>query len=191
MKSFEKTILLASQSPRRQQLIKESGFPYKIINIDVEENFPKHLKAEAIPMYLAQKKAEAYQKPIAGNEILVTADTIVWIDNHVLNKPIDMEDAKKMLNTLSGKMHQVFTGVCIQSSSKKIIFYDESKVFFNSLEEETINYYLENYKPLDKAGAYGVQEFIGFVGIDKIEGCFYNIMGFPMAKFYKQILNFI
>lgn len=184
---FPYKILLASQSPRRQMLLKDSGFDIECIKIDVEETFSPSLKAAEIPVFLAQKKAAAYTEKINKNELLVTADTVVWLDNEVLNKPLTMEEAKEMLMRLSGKWHQVFTGVCVKSQEKSVVFYDESKVFFNTLSESQINYYLQHYRPLDKAGAYGVQEFIGLIGIQKIEGCYYNIMGFPVSKFIHEI----
>ncbi len=184
---FPYKILLASQSPRRQMLLKDSGFDIECIKIDVEETFSPSLKAAEIPVFLAQKKAAAYTETINKNELLVTADTVVWLDNEVLNKPLTMEEAKEMLMRLSGKWHQVFTAVCVKSQEKSVVFYDESKVFFNTLTESQINYYLQHYRPLDKAGAYGVQEFIGLIGIQKIEGCYYNIMGFPVSKFIHEI----
>ncbi|MDP2175621.1 MAG: Maf family nucleotide pyrophosphatase [Bacteroidota bacterium] len=188
---FKHKILLASQSPRRQQILKYSGFDLEIIKIDVEEDFPSNLQAEEIPLFLAQKKAEAYQLPIQETEILVTADTVVWLNNQVLNKPQDIEEAQKMLQQLSGQKHTVYTGVCIKTSQSQHVFFDQSDVYFNILNEATINYYLEHYKPLDKAGAYGVQEFIGYVSIRRIEGCYYNIMGFPVAKFIEEIKKIV
>lgn len=184
---FPYKILLASQSPRRQMLLKDSGFELECIKIDVEETFPSSLKAEEIPVFLAQKKAAAYTATIHQNELLVTADTVVWLENEVLNKPLTLQEAKAMLMKLSGKWHHVYTGVCVKSQEKSIVFYDESKVFFNALTESQIDYYLQHYRPLDKAGAYGVQEFIGLIGIQKIEGCYYNIMGFPVSKFIHEI----
>ncbi len=191
MKAFTKKILLASQSPRRQHLLKDCGFDVSIIKIDVEETFDPSLQAQEIPLFLSQKKAAAYQLPLAENEVLVTSDTIVWLKNKVLNKPENMQEAKQMLLQLSGNEHTVYTAVTLKTNKTTFSFFDESKVQFNSLSEEIIDYYLTKYKPLDKAGAYGVQEFIGYVGIQKIEGCYYNIMGFPLAKFFKEIENLI
>lgn len=184
---FKHKILLASQSPRRRQLIGDSGFDFELIKIDVEEDFPDHLKAEEIPMFLAKKKAEAYTLPINDNELLVTADTVVWLNNKVLNKPADLEEAFQMLKQLSSHKHTVYTGVCVRSSKKEIVFYEASDVFFNPLSDDMIQYYLDNHKPLDKAGAYGIQEFIGYVGIRKIDGCYYNVMGFPVSRFIHEI----
>jgi len=190
MKAFFKhKILLASQSPRRRQLIGDSGFELDLVKLDVEEDFPEHLQAEEIPMFLAKKKADAYDKPIAENELLVTADTVVWLNNKVLNKPADLDEAFQMLKQLSSHKHTVYTGVCVRSTNKEIVFYEASDVFFNPLSDEMIQYYLDNHKPLDKAGAYGIQEFIGYVGIRKIDGCYYNVMGFPVSRFIHEIRN--
>lgn len=186
---FKHKILLASQSPRRKQLIGDSGFEFELIKINVEEDFPAHLKAEEIPMFLAKKKAEAYNEEIKSNELLVTADTVVWLNNKVLNKPVDLEEAYNMLKQLSSHKHTVYTGVCVRSSKKEIVFYEASDVYFNPLSDEMIQYYLDNHQPLDKAGAYGIQEFIGYVGIRKIDGCYYNVMGFPVSRFIHEIRN--
>ena len=187
---FKYKILLASQSPRRQMLLSHSGFETELIKIDVEENFDTELKAHEIPMYLAQKKNLAYAPIVLENELLVTADTVVWLADEVLNKPLDMAEAKRMLQKISGKMHTVYTAVCVRSYQKSHLFYDESHVYFNIISDEMIDYYLAHYQPLDKAGAYGIQEFIGYVGIQKIEGCYYNVMGFPVSKFIQELAVF-
>lgn len=184
---FKHKILLASQSPRRQQLIKDSGFEMEIVRIDVEEDFDESLVAEQIPVFLAEKKGKAFTGQLAANELLVTADTVVWLNDHVLNKPVDLDDAFRMLKSLSGHKHTVYTGVSVRSAEKQISFYEASDVFFNPLSDDMIRYYLENHKPLDKAGAYGIQEFIGYVGIRKIDGCYYNVMGFPVSRFIHEI----
>lgn len=184
---FKHKILLASQSPRRQQLIKDSGFEMEIVRIDVEEDFDESLVAEQIPVFLAEKKGKAFTGQLAENELLVTADTVVWLNDHVLNKPVDLDDAFRMLKSLSGHKHTVYTGVSVRSAEKQISFYEASDVFFNSLSDDMIRYYLENHKPLDKAGAYGIQEFIGYIGIRKIDGCYYNVMGFPVSRFIHEI----
>lgn len=184
---FKHKILLASQSPRRQQLIKDSGFEMEIVRIDVEEDFDESLVAEQIPVFLAEKKGKAFTGQLAENELLVTADTVVWLNDHVLNKPVDLDDAFRMLKNLSGHKHTVYTGVSVRSAEKQISFYEASDVFFNPLSDDMIRYYLENHKPLDKAGAYGIQEFIGYVGIRKIDGCYYNVMGFPVSRFIHEI----
>lgn len=187
---FPYKILLASQSPRRQQLIADSGFDMQIIKIDVEEDFNSDLKASEIPEYLAKKKSLAYTDFIPDNALVVTADTIVWLRDKVLNKPKDIQEAKEMLQMLSGNMHTVYTGVCIMSNKKSHVFSEATEVYFNDLDDETIDFYLSQYKPLDKAGAYGIQEFIGYVGIQKIVGCYYNVMGFPVSRFIREIDSF-
>ncbi len=184
---FKKKILLASQSPRRHQLIADSGFELEIIKIDVEEDFHPELEGAEIPEYLAKKKSDAYTKDLSDDSLLVTADTIVWVNGHVLNKPSSLLEAKEMLKTLSSNLHTVYTGVCVKSKTNTIVFSEATNVYFNSLSDEMIDYYLENYSPLDKAGAYGIQEFIGYVGIQKIEGCYYNVMGFPVSRFIHEI----
>ena len=184
---FKNKILLASQSPRRQQLLRDSGFDMDVVRIDVEEDFHPDLRAEEIPLYLAEKKNKAYELAIQDNEILVTADTVVWLDDKVLNKPVDMDEAGLMLRQLSGKAHTVYTAVCARTSRDKILFSEASQVYFNDLSDEMIDYYLSYYKPLDKAGAYGIQEFIGYVAIKRIEGCYYNVMGFPVSRFIEEI----
>lgn len=189
-KYFKKKILLASQSPRRQQLLRDSGFDMDVVRIDVEEDFPEDLKAEKIPLFLAEKKSRGYEETIQENEILVTADTVVWLEDEVLIKPMDIEEAFDMLRKISGKMHTVYTGVCLRSSHNMKTFYEASDVYFNPLGDEMIAYYLRNYEPLDKAGAYGIQEFIGYTGIRKIDGCYYNVMGFPVSRFIHELENF-
>lgn len=184
---FKKKILLASQSPRRHQLIADSGFELEIIKIDVEEDFHPELKAAEIPEYLAKKKGDAYSQELLDDSLLVTADTVVWVNGHVLNKPSSLLEAKDMLKTLSSNVHRVYTGVCVKSRTNTIVFSEATNVYFNSLSDEMIDYYLQNYSPLDKAGAYGIQEFIGYVGIQKIEGCYYNVMGFPVSRFIHEI----
>jgi septum formation protein len=188
---FKKTILLASQSPRRQQLLRDSGFKMDIIKIDVEEDFHEALKAEQIPLYLAEKKNRAYEQALNPDEILVTADTVVWLKDKVLNKPVDIEDASRMLAELSGQVHTVYTGVCARTMDKTVSFYEASEVHFNVLSNDMINYYLSHYQPLDKAGAYGIQEFIGYIGIKKIVGCYYNVMGFPVSRFIQEMEKMI
>ncbi len=184
--------MLASQSPRRRALLKELGFPVKIVQPpNVDEIFPNHLKAGEIPVYLSQLKADAYVEPVPDDCILVTADTIVWLNNEVIGKPVDTEDAIAMLKKLSGNKHQVFTGVCLKYKGVCHHFCDETSVYFRSLSDEEIDYYVNLYKPLDKAGAYGVQEWIGFVGVERIEGSYFNVMGLPTHLLYSKILELI
>jgi septum formation protein len=186
------TLLLASQSPRRRALLKEMGFPVKIVGApNIEEIFPEHLTGGEIPEYIAEQKANAYSDLLKDDEILVTADTIVWLDGEVIGKPADRNDAIGMLQKLSGNMHYVYTGICLTYHGKKHLFCDETRVFFRQLTLEEIVYYVDNYKPFDKAGAYGVQEWIGFVGVERIEGSYFNVMGLPIHRLYNGINELI
>ncbi|MBL7836294.1 MAG: septum formation protein Maf [Bacteroidetes bacterium] len=187
---FKKKILLASQSPRRQQLIRDSGFDMEVVHLDVDENFSPNLKGAQIPLFLAEKKNLNYDGDIGKDEVLVTADTVVWLEDQVLNKPADMLEAYEMLRKLSGKKHTVYTAVCLRSNKDIELFDEATDVYFNTLSDDMIQYYLRNYKPLDKAGAYGIQEFIGYAGIKRIEGCYYNVMGFPVSRFIKELKTF-
>jgi septum formation protein len=188
--NFNYSIILGSASPRRQQLLKDAGFTFKTISIDADESFSVQLQAEEIPLYLAEKKAEVFPYALQDNEILITADTIVWVDNIVLNKPANDFEATQMLQFLSGKMHQVFTGVCITSNKKQISFFDETKVYFKALSEQEIAFYIKNYKPFDKAGSYGAQDWLGLIAIEKIEGSYFNVMGLPTHKLYSNLHSF-
>lgn len=184
-----KKIILASASPRRQNLLKGLDVDFEIEVRPVDEEFPQQLRREAIAEYLAELKSDGFGE-IGEDTILITADTIVWINDGVMNKPEDTADAKRMIQTISGQMHEVFTGVCLRSGEKKRVFSVGSKVYFRELEEAEIDYYLEHYKPFDKAGAYGIQEWIGYVGIDKIEGSYFNVMGLPLKELYEELSQF-
>lgn len=181
-------IILGSQSPRRKELLKMLDIPFTAISLNTNEDFPPDLIAQEIAEYLAEKKSYAYS--LKSDELLITADTIVWINNTVLNKPQDINEAKQMLHLLSGNEHSVFTGVCIRTPFHTFIFSDESKVYFKKLSDNEINYYAEKYQPLDKAGAYGVQEWIGAVAIHKIEGSYFNVMGLPVHLVYQHLKLF-
>ena len=183
----DRTIILASKSPRRKMLLEALGFPFKVRIHEVDESFSTDLKGGEIPEYLARKKAEAFEHDLTEKELVITADTVVWINDHALNKPESNAEAKKMLMELSEADHSVFTGVCLKTQSKTVSFFEETKVRFNSLSEEEIDFYLKHYKPLDKAGAYGIQEFIGLIGIKSIEGDFYNVVGFPVQRFWREL----
>ncbi len=183
-------IILASQSPRRQQLLKDMGFNFRIIIPDIEEIYPDSLKTNEIPIFLAELKANSLISVLEDKSLIITADTIVSIDNQVLGKPKDEKDAFLILKTISGKKHQVITGVCLKTLKKQKLFSVESNVYFRVLKDEEINYYIENYHPMDKAGAYGIQEWIGYVGIEKIEGSYFNVMGLPTQTLYKELINF-
>lgn len=190
LKEFPYQLILGSNSPRRQELLKSLGFDFLIKPINADESYPDNLQAEEIPLYLAEKKADAYPEELKENEILITSDTIVWCDGKAFNKPSNFVEGKKMLESLSGKMHQVFTGVSLKSENKQTTFYDVTKVYFKKLKNEEIEYYLTNYSPYDKAGGYGVQDWIGYIGIDKIEGSFYNVMGLPVKELYEELIKF-
>lgn len=183
-------IILASGSPRRQQFLKELEIDFEIKLKEIEEIYPDHLKAEEITNFLAKLKASAFENELQDNEVLITSDTIVWLDNKALGKPIDASHAVRMLTEMSGKTHKVITSVCIKSTKKEVVFHDETLVTFTDLSLEEIEFYLKNYKPFDKAGSYGIQEWIGLVAIEKIEGSYANVVGLPTHKLYKELMNF-
>ncbi len=187
----DKKIILASASPRRQQFLKEMNINFSIKIKNIEEVYPKNLKSEEITNYLAKLKANAFEKDLKKNEILITADTIVWHKNKPLEKPQDKKSAIRMLLSLSGKTHKVITSVCIKSQKKEIIFNDVTKVTFAKINEDEINYYVSNYSVLDKAGSYGIQDWIGLIGIKKIKGSYTNVVGLPTQLLYKNLIKFI
>lgn len=182
-------IILASGSPRRQQFFKDLDLDFEIRLKEIEELFPPELKREAITNYLAELKAAAFDGEIKENEILVTSDTLVWHNEKALGKPKDKEDAFEILKSLSNATHEVITSVCFKTSTKTEVIFEITKVTFNELSDEAINYYIENYKPFDKAGAYGIQEWIGFIGVTKIEGSYANVIGLPVDKVYQYLSN--
>lgn len=191
MKDLKKyNLILASKSPRRQYLMKELGLDFDVHTKEVDESFPENLKAQEIPLYLCQKKADAFDEELTDNNIVITADTIVWIDNQVLNKPENFNDAVRMLKLLSGKKHEVYTGVCLKSKHKTKTFYALTNVYFKELSQEEIEYYINNFNPYDKAGAYGAQEWIGYIAVEKIEGSYFNVMGLPVRELYEELLKF-
>ena len=183
-------IILASKSPRRQQLLSDLGLKFSVQSMDIAEEFPAHLGMTEISTYLAELKAEAFRPRLKNNQLVITADTIVWLDGQVLNKPTDYADGFRMLKNLSGKKHQVITGVCLLSNEKKVSFHALTEVWFKELSDEEIQYYLEQYQPYDKAGAYGIQEWIGYVAIYHIEGSFFNVMGLPVQSVYEHLKTF-
>lgn len=176
-------IILGSQSPRRRELLAELGYSFRAITIDADEHYPSTLSEGEIPSFIARAKAEAYYQQLRDEELLITADTVVCVDGQVLGKPQDKEDAKRMLRLLSGRSHQVYTAVAfttrVNGEPHTTVQVDRADVTFLRLTEEQIAYYVEQYQPLDKAGAYGIQEWIGFVGIESIKGSFYTVMGLP------------
>lgn len=184
-------IVLASNSPRRKELLGGLGVSFEVRTLqDIDESYPDTLKGEDIPKFISGKKAEAYHKTMADDELIITADTIVYDDEQVLGKPKDAEDAKRMLRQLSGHAHEVITGVSIVTKQKTVQFASTSKVFFADLSDDEIDYYVARYKPFDKAGAYGIQEWIGFVGVTRIEGSYFNVMGLPIQRLYTELKNF-
>jgi septum formation protein len=187
MISIPYQIILASQSPRRKQLLEQLDLPFTVKTKNTDESFPDHLKAQEIPIYLSQKKADAFMSDLADDELLITADTVVWLNETVLNKPENTEHAHQMLRMLSGQKHQVFTGVSLSTNNKRVSFYDETEVHFNHLSDDEISYYIEHYKPFDKAGSYGAQDWIGLMGVNKIVGTYFNVMGLPVAKLYHEL----
>ena len=182
-------ILLGSQSPRRQELLKGLGLDFQVVKIDSDESYPKELVREEITEHISKNKAEAYEN-LHPNEILITADTLVWLDNLVLGKPKDEEDAFQMIDRMAGKVHEVFTSVTLRSTEKSVTFSETTQVHLDEFSHEEIYYYIHNFKPFDKAGAYGIQDWLGYVKISSIQGCFYNVMGLPLRKLYKELQEF-
>jgi septum formation protein len=185
-----KKLILASASPRRKELLKGLDIPFETRVYDVAENYPEELTPEHIPAFLARLKAEAFKNKLAENEVAITSDTIVVLNDKLLVKPKDKTEAFKMIQKLSGKMHKVLTAVCVTSVEKQVCFTDESKVYLKNLEKEEIEYYIEKYHPYDKAGGYGIQDWIGYIAINKIEGSYYTIMGLPTHRLYDVLKEF-
>lgn len=173
-------LLLGSGSPRRKELLQQLGWKFEVVKIACEEDHPAELEGAEIARHLALKKSMAFQRPLAENEVLLTADTVVWLEGKHLAKPETHEEAVQMLNALSGKQHEVITGICLRTASFTEVLAETTQVHFSELREEDIHYYVQEYQPLDKAGAYGIQEWIGLVGIQKIEGCYFNVVGLPV-----------
>lgn len=184
-------IVLASNSPRRRELLAglDVDFEVRIIP-DIDESYPEGIGSKEIPLYIARSKAAAYKPTLADDELLITADTIVWTFDGVMGKPADRAEACAMLRSLSDHVHQVITGVCIQTKDKSVAFSVESAVCFAKLSDGEIDYYLDAYKPYDKAGGYGIQEWIGYIGVEAIHGSFYNVMGLPVQRLYQELKHF-
>jgi septum formation protein len=180
-------IILASGSPRRQQFFKEFDFDFELRLKEIDEIYPNNLKAEEITNYLAELKAMAFDGEIAKNEVLITSDTLVWLNDRALGKPKNYEDAFQILKSLSNQTHEVITSVCFKTINKTETIFDSTKVTFSKLSDDAIHYYLKHYKPFDKAGAYGIQEWIGIIGISKIEGSYTNVVGLPTEKVYQYL----
>ncbi len=184
-------IILASNSPRRKELLSGIDVTYKVFTLpDIPEDYPDTMDNEKVPEYLSQQKANAYSKIMKDDTLLITADTIVLLKDEILGKPKDAEDAKRMLRMLSGKTHKVITGVSLTSKDKQTTFSDMAMVTFENLTDDEIAYYVDKYQPFDKAGAYGVQEWIGYVAVKRIEGSYFNVMGLPIHKVYTELRNF-
>lgn len=185
-----KRIVLASKSPRRQQLLKGLDVPFEVRTLDVDESFPPALQREEIPVFLSKVKAQAFRENMADDEVIITADTIVWVNDHVLNKPSSKEEALEMIQELSDNVHTVYTSVTVMSKDKTTTFVDETEVVFGVLSELEIAYYIDRYEPFDKAGAYGVQEFIGYIGIKELRGSYFNVMGLPVHRLYEILKEY-
>lgn len=183
-------IILASGSPRRQQFFKEMDLHYTIRLKEIEEIYPEHLQAEEITNFLAELKASAFENELKENDILVTSDTIVWLKGKALGKPKDYDDSFQMLQQLANQTHEVITSVCLKSIDKTEVFHCVTKVTFSDLSDEAIQYYLVNYQPFDKAGSYGIQDWIGLIGISKIEGSYTNVVGLPTEMLFQKLMNY-
>ena len=181
-------VILASGSPRRQQFFRDLDIDFSIQLKEIEEIYPENLKGVAITDYLSNLKSDAFST-LNDKDLLITSDTIVWLEGKALGKPKDAKDAFTMLRAMSGKKHEVITSVCLKTTSFQKIINDITNVTFKELSDDEIHYYINNYKPFDKAGAYGIQEWIGFIGIDKIEGSYFNVVGLPVHKLYKELMN--
>ena len=191
MVSGQWSVILASNSPRRKELLAGLGIDYEVRTLpDIDESYPEDLKGGDIPLYISKEKADAYKAMLKPYELIITADTIVWLHDEVLGKPRDREEAIEMLQKLSGETHEVFTGVTLTTLEKQHSFYVETKVTFSKLTDEEITYYVDTYKPFDKAGSYGVQEWIGYIGVERIEGSYFNVMGLPVQRLYRELKLF-
>ena len=181
-------IILASASPRRRELLNGLDLDFVVKSLpDVDESFPDTLVGGEIPLYISKKKADAYRPSMADDELVITADTIVWLDDKALGKPVDKADAQRMLHNMSGKTHAVFTGVTITTKTEQRSFVAQSNVSFAVLADDEVDYYIQKYKPMDKAGAYGAQEWIGYIGMENIEGSYFNVMGLPVQRLYSEL----
>ena len=191
MDILKKKIILASQSPRRRQLLEQAGFTFEIKTKPIDESFPDDMPVDEVAAYLARRKAYAAREFLTGDEVLLTADSVVILGDTIYNKPEDAEDARRILRALSGQVHRVITGVCLLSKDKERVFSGESRVHFAELADEEIDYYIHTCQPFDKAGAYAIQEWIGLCKIDRIEGTYANIMGLPVDLVYREMGAFV
>ncbi len=190
MKNFDKTILLASNSPRRHELLREAGLNFTAIQNMMEETYPDDMPAAQVPLFLAEQKAEFNKDILEGDAVLITADTIVKLGDQILGKPNSTPEAIALLESLSGKWHEVITGVCLLSRSLKVSFTETTRVQFRKITSEEIDFYVKKYMPYDKAGAYGIQEWIGLIGISRIEGSYFNVVGLPINRVWYELQQF-
>lgn len=191
MNNIGYNIILASNSPRRKELLAGLGVKFDVRLIpDIDETYPDNIKSHDVAEYIAKKKADAYKQSIASNELIITADTIVILGDEIFGKPLNADDAYDMLQKLSGKTHQVITGVCLLTKNEQRVFRVTTDVTFKELEMEEIKYYVDNYKPFDKAGAYGIQEWIGYIGVTSLNGSYFNVVGFPVQRIYTELQKF-
>ena len=191
MNNIGYNIILASNSPRRKELLAGIGVKFDVRLIaDIDETYPDNIKSHDVAEYIAKKKADAYKQSIASNELIITADTIVILGDEIFGKPLNADDAYAMLQKLSGKTHQVITGVCLLTKNEQRVFRVTTDVTFKELEMEEIKYYVDNYKPFDKAGAYGIQEWIGYIGVTSLNGSYFNVVGFPVQRIYTELQKF-
>ncbi len=191
MNNIGYNIILASNSPRRKELLAGLGVKFDVRLIaDIDETYPDNIKSHDVAEYIAKKKADAYKQSIASNELIITADTIVILGDEIFGKPLNADDAYAMLQKLSGKTHQVITGVCLLTKTEQRVFRVTTDVTFKELEMEEIKYYVDNYKPFDKAGAYGIQEWIGYIGVTSLNGSYFNVVGFPVQRIYTELQKF-
>ncbi len=184
-----KKIILASKSPRRQALLKELNVDFEIRLQEVDEIYPEGMEGSAVPVFLSKLKGEVFKNDLKEDEIVITSDTIVYINHSILGKPLDRNDAIGILKTLSGNVHQVITGVTLQQKDSSFTFFESTEVYFKKLTDAEITYYIDTFKPFDKAGSYGIQEWIGYIGIEKINGCFYNVMGLPLFRLNQELMR--
>ena len=181
-------IFLASNSPRRKELLSGLGIPFEVrVNGDIDESYPSDLPPEAIALHISRKKAAAYLQTMSADELIITADTVVVASGEILGKPADASDAHRMLRLLSGTTHQVITGVCLTTTDHQVAFSVTTDVTFKDLSDEEIHYYIDHYRPYDKAGAYGIQEWIGYIGVTGLHGSYFNVMGLPIQRIYEEL----
>jgi len=188
MKDLKYKLILASNSPRRKELLAGLGVPFEVrVLQDIDEHYPESLPVNEVARYIAKEKADAYRRIVASDELIITADTVVIVGDEILGKPVDETDAVRMLQLLSGRTHQVTTGVCLLTAEKERCFDVTTDVTFKPLTDEEIHYYVDRYRPFDKAGAYGIQEWIGYIGVTGLNGSYYNVMGLPVQRIYQEL----